>query len=115
MIRANDENLYLMGPTAMLDVPMPITGWEKNDIMPIEYYSINEYVASYGHTIEQFNTDGSLFVKGFNWTVDKIDEARALCEASDELTYGENVRILNHNETMELLASDAWNADVEVQ
>ncbi len=106
------ENLYLVAPSAILDIPLPLTTWEKSETDPVEYYSINDYVANYGHTVKQFSADGMMFAKGFNWTVDKIDEVR---EKSAEfgLEYGVSLLILNHNQLIELLASDAWKAEGE--
>ncbi len=101
------ESLFLISLTAMLDTSLPLIGWEKPETDPVAYYSINEYVALYGHSVEQFSADGTMFAKDFNWTVSKIDEVREKSEGFG-LEYGVNVFILNNDELMDMIHSKTW-------
>jgi len=108
------ENMYLVAPAAMLDTPLPLETWEKvdeNGVMldPVEYHTVRSYVAQFGNTVDRFSLDGTLFMKGFNWTVHKIDEVRNKA-GNFGLTYGTDLFILNHDEAMEMLATPAWTA-----
>ena len=113
---AYEENMYLVAPSAILDVPLPLETWEKVDengvqIDPVEYHSVRSYLAQFGHTVDRFNNDSSMFMKGFNWTVHKIDEVRS--KSNDlGLEYGKNLLILNHDEAMDLLATPEWSAEI---
>jgi len=106
------ENLYLVAPVAVLDVPLPLATWEKVDefgvqITPVKYHSVRSYVAQYGHTVDRFNNANTMFMKGFNWTVSKIDEVRTKASTFG-LVYGVSLLILNHDEAMNLLATPEW-------
>ena len=111
-MKTAQENMYLVAPSAMLDTPLPLVTWEKVDefgvqITPTQYHTINSYVAQYGNKVSRFSNDGTLFMKGFNWTVNKIDEVRAKASGFG-LVYGTSLMILNHDEAMALLATPAW-------
>ena len=101
------ENLYLVAPSAMLDTPLPLNSFLKEDGT---YHSITSYLATYNHTVERFSTDGTMFIKGFNWTMSTVDEVRAKC-GDFNLVYGDTLLILNHDESMELLSTVDWKKE----
>lgn len=109
-MRTPKENMYVVAPTAMLEVPLPIESFkiideEGNDTG--EYHTVPTYLAEEGRTVTRFSSDGSKFVKGFNWTVKTIDEVREKLPGFS-LTYGTDVVIMNHDEVLELLATEEW-------
>ena len=102
------ENLYLVAPIAILDTPLPLNSFLKEDGT---YHSINSYLATYNHTVERFSTDETMFIKGLNWTMDTVDEVRSKC-GDFGLVYGDTLLILNHDESMALLDTVEWKQEV---
>ena len=110
MINTPQENMYLVAPTAMLDVELPLESFKKVDDEGIEtgeYHSIVSYLASLNHTVERYNNDKTMFIKGFNWTIDTIDEVREKCVAFG-LEYKVNLFILNRDQIGELMEVESW-------
>ena len=117
MKRTPQENMYVIAPTAMLEVPLPIESFKilnEDGVETGEYHTIVSYLAEEGRTVTRFSNDGSKFAKGFSWNVATIDEVRERLPDYG-LTYGQDVLILTHSEVLEVLDTDEWKADEAIQ
>lgn len=114
------ENYYVKSVVGMLDVPIPVEALLKTDeegeIIPDEYYTIREYEALFGHTIDRISNDGEYFVKGFQFNYETQDAIREKV-ADYALVFGyygdesANFIYMNHNEAMEELAKPEWTKE----
>ena len=64
------QNFYIKAPKEMLSVPLPLSMFKKEDD---SYMTILEYLATLGHTVEQFSSDG-YFLKGFGFNYQGLKE-----------------------------------------
>ena len=102
------ENFYIKAPKELLEVPLPLSMFKKEDD---SYMNIVEYLATIGHTVDRFRTDG-FFLKGFGFNFDGLKELET--KASDfGLTIGTNLWILSPVEVYEELSKPEWNPVVE--
>jgi len=102
--KITSENSYLVAPTAILDIPIPLESWVKPDGT---FQTINENISAKGHTIKQFSGNKLMFAKGFNWTFAIMKEVEEKSKAFG-LDFDVNVFILNHDELIDMIHSKAW-------
>ena len=102
------ENFYIKAPKELLEVPLPLSMFKKEDD---SYMNIVEYLATIGHTVDRFSTDG-YFIKGFGFNYDGL---RELENKAGEfgLEIGINMWILSPVEVHEELSKPEWNPVVE--
>ena len=108
-----NPNLFIEAPIGMKDVPLQIQAFQKVDEegnLLEEYYTPEEVVILGGHTINRVTTDGSKFIKGFCFSMDTIDELRAMMPQFN-LVYGVDVKLHNIFEAQAELAKPEWNSD----
>jgi len=98
------NNFYIKAPVGMLEIPIELTAFDKGDGT---YYTIPEYLATYNHTVDRFTTDGTMFLKGFGFTIKVLDELRAKL-ADYGLTEDTNFFILSQPEAVEELSKPEW-------
>lgn len=100
------QNFYIKAPVAMLEVPLPLSTFLKDDG---SYMAIPEYLEGIGHTVERFSSDG-FFIKGFGFNFDGLKELEAKL-GEFGLTIGTNVWILSPVEVQEELSKNEWNSE----
>lgn len=98
------QNFYIKVPVTMLEVPIPLSTFLKEDG---SYMTIPEYLEGIGHTVERFSSDG-FFIKGFGFNFDGLKELEAELGGFG-LTIGTNVWILSPVEVQEELSKDIWS------
>jgi hypothetical protein len=99
------QNFYIKAPVAMLEIPLPLSTFLKEDG---SHMTIPEYLEGICHTVERFSSDG-FFIKGFGFNFDGLKELES--RLSDfGLIIGTNVWILSPVEVLEELEKDIWIA-----
>ena len=99
------DNFYVKAPIELLNVSIPISDFAKQDC---SYMTITEYLSSKGKRITYINSSNTLFIQGFTFNLDGLDELRnKLSEFKLEL--GLNIWILSPNEAREELSKEEWN------
>ena len=111
------QNFYVIAPVAILEVPLPLSDFQKKDesgeLIPNEYMNITEYLATINHTVERFNNDKTKFCKGFAFNLNGLDEFRDGL-TNFGLVLGTDVLVLTVNEVDEELAKVEWVAPESV-
>jgi len=107
------DNFYVMAPTQALYVPLPLDDFKKRDrdgelLDPVEYMTIPEYLAIRNQTVEIFNRDKTMFVKGFGFDLDHLDALRENLGRFG-LQLNKNVFILTYNKMHEILDLPEWS------
>lgn len=107
------QNFYIKAPVQILEVPLPLNEFIKKDeegnTVEGEYYTIPEYLATIGHTVDRYSSDG-FFIKGFGFNFDGLKELESKL-GDFGLTIGTNIWILSPSEVQEELAKEEWNGD----
>ena len=108
------QNFYVAAPIAVLAMPLPLEAFKKRDeeseVIPDEYYTIPEYLATFGHKVSRYNNDKTMFMKGFGFNIAGLDEMRAKFSEYG-MTLGVNVFILSHPEALEMARLPEWQKD----
>ena len=108
-------NFYIIAPTAIKNVPLPIEFFAKKDendaVIAGEFYTVAEVVELGGHTIERYSNDGLKFAKGFCFTFDTANELVAMLPDYN-LTYGVDVKLINELEIGGELNTAEWKQEV---
>ncbi len=101
----DSNNFYVEGVIALLDLPIEIDMFANEDATG--YYTIPEYIATYGHTVEQFNGEKTRFIKGLLFTMNDLDDFRLFLADS---IYNKDIDydILNYPEVLELVGKPEW-------
>lgn len=100
------ENFYIKAPKELLEVPLPLSILKKEDN---SYMNIVEYLATIGHTVDRFSTDG-FFLKGFGFNFDGLKELET--KTSDfGIEVGTNLWILSPVEVYDELSKPEWNSE----
>lgn len=100
------ENFYIKAPKELLEVPLPLSMFKKEDN---SYMNIVEYLATIGHNVDRFSTDG-FFLKGFGFNFDGLKELET--KTSDfGLEIGTNLWILSPAEVYDELSKPEWNSE----
>ena len=103
------QNFYIKAPKEMLDVPLPLSMFKKEDS---SYMTITEYLANIGHTVDRFSTDG-FFLKGFAFNYQGLKELEnKVSEFGLEIE--KNIWILSPVEVYEELEKDIWKNETEM-
>ena len=99
------SNFYIKANVELLEVPLPLEAFKKEDG---SYYTIPEYLATYGHTVTRFSNDKTMFIKGFGFTFKGIQDMTTKL-ATFGLIVDENFWILSPAEVVEALKQPIWN------
>lgn len=97
------QNFYLKGKVELLDLPIGLPGFEKEDGT---YMNVVEYLQTQNHTIERFSSDG-FFLKGFGMSVDFIDALREFL-SNKGFVYKVDYFLITEASVHEELAKDIW-------
>ena len=97
------QNFYIKAPEQILHIPLPLSMFKKEDD---SYMTILEYLATLGHTVEQFSSDG-YFLKGFGFNYQGLKELENKV-GEFGLEVGKNIWILSPVEVYEELEKDIW-------
>ena len=100
------ENFYIKANVELLEVPLPLEAFKKEDG---SYYTIPEYLSTYGHTVTRFSNDKTMFIKGFGFTFKGIQEMTTKL-ADFGLEVDVNFWILSPAEVVEELKQPMWNS-----
>jgi len=100
------NNFYIKANVELLEVPLPLEAFKKEDG---SYYTIPEYLSTYGHTVTRFSNDGSMFIKGFGFTYKGIQELTGKL-ADFGLVVDQNFWVLSPEEVAEELKLPIWNS-----
>lgn len=107
------QNFFIKAPVQMLGVSLPLNEFIKKDeegnTVEGEYYTIPEYLATIGHTVDRYSTDG-YFIKGFAFNFEGLKELEVKVSAFG-LELGTSIWILSPVEVLEELAKVEWNGD----
>ena len=99
------NNFYIKAYVELLEVPLPLEAFKKEDG---SYYTIPEYLATYGHTVTRYSNDKTMFIKGFGFDFDTIEELiKKLPDFG--LVRGENIWIFSEPEVKIELQEPMWN------
>ena len=109
-------NFFIEAPVAMLAVPLPLEAFKKTDengvvLDPVEYMTIPEYLATFGHTVERYSNDGKFFIKGFGFNLKGVDEVQAKI-GDFGLTLGTDIWIMSPYEVTQELKKPEWQQGI---
>ena len=113
------ENFYIKAPVEILGAPLPLKAFIKKDeqgqpLVPTEYMTIPEYLATFGHKVSRYSNDGTYFIKGFGFTLAGIDEIREKLSTFG-LELGTDIWFLSPAEVQEELKKPEWQPDELLQ